>query len=451
MVNSQGCAVRQEEDDEEEESTMLRRIWKKFKGSHPEDDLEGVDALKESRLRESDAKPESPDETFEKSSSDEEDVSSKGVEQLKSGDLVEGPGEENVQDDDSVSSSASSESSSSSDSFCSVDEGIIIPTHRMGSSVVSTGDLAPTSPTVVDSPSPSAVPHFDLELLARTHFPDFEFESVPDGELTESSDDESTLRKKEEEYKTKEDQDVAVFMDLAKRLTMKSLLHLLQGHVRANNPPIDYIRRYNDALESSGRNETSASNQLQGVVKTKPLAKQKKFRWAEVTDEKVRAVIYEVESIKEHKALWWTPKEMQAIRAELIDVVHFFRKRRPEYIQSIEIVARHQEDESVIDEHMKHLAADSFPRGLETHIVKMLSDHRRSTIRAVLDEQKECRYCNDNAETTMHCIREQSLAYSQLSTRFAASLAKCDEIDALKASMSRWRGTPAAGACDFFT
>lgn len=442
MVNSQGSAVGKEVD--EEDSVMFRRIWKKFKGSHPEDDSEGADEFKESRqydVKSGSLTVNLHGETFEKSSSDEGDVSPRGICHLKPEDLV--PSENNGNKDDG--SISSSDSSSSSDSFCSVDEGIVVPTHRIGGLASSRGGRNQASPAAVDSPSNAAVPHFDLELLARTHFPDFEFESVPDGELTESSDDDSTLRKKEEKYKTKEDQDVAVFMDLAKRLNIKSLLHLLQGHVRANNPPMDYLRKYNDALD------TSTSTQHPGVVKMKPLAKQKQFRWAEVTDEKVRAVVHEVASIKSHKALWWTPKEMQTIRAELIDVVQFFRKRRPEYIRSIEIVARQQENESVIDEHLKLLAADTFPRGLETHIVKMLSDHRRSTIRAVLDEQQECRNCNDNEETTMHCIREQSLAYSQLSTKFASCLAKCDEIDALKASMSRWRVTPANGTNEFFT
>lgn len=36
MDNSQDCAVGKEE---EEDDNMLRRIWKKFKGSPPEDDL----------------------------------------------------------------------------------------------------------------------------------------------------------------------------------------------------------------------------------------------------------------------------------------------------------------------------------------------------------------------------------------------------------------------------
>jgi hypothetical protein len=282
-----------------------------------------------------------------------------------------------------------------------------------------------------------------------TQFPDFELESLPDGELTDGSDDDSTVRKKEEAYATKEDQDVAVFMDIAKRLCMKSLLHLLQGHLRSQqNLPSSYLQEYNQALTDL----ESKPSSLKGpstLPERKTLPRKKQFRWAEVTHAKVRVVVYKVDTIKSFKDLWWSPAELNAIRKDLIDAVQFFRRRRPNYLTSVEIVARGNQAEAVVEDHMKQLMADSFPRGLETHIVKMLSDHRKSTIQAVLEEQKECKACNDTPECTRHCLREQSLAYSQMSIRFAANMAKCDEIDALKAGMSRWRRSPVSDDSDF--
>lgn len=403
-------------------NTMFRRILKKFKGSHPGDEDEENPAshvheqapVKEANTPTStaEAKSEEPADNTPSESEDHDD-----------------------HNDDDHSSSGGSDSSS--EAYYSLDEMIIVPTRRISEVAVSS---QPASEEV------SSHDHFDLQLLARTHFPDF---GVPDGEYTDTSDDESEIQKKEEKYQTKEDQDVAVFMDLMKRMSIKSLLHLLQGHVRTQNLPNEYLQQYNAALSQSDETKYP-SKETETAMLNKPLPRKKAFRWAEITSEKVRVVVYEIESVKEHKDLWWTPEEMHAIRSELIDVVKFFRKRRPNYITSVEIVAKHQAEESVLEDHMKKLTEDSFARGLESHVVKYLSDHRKSTIQAVLEEQKECRLCNDNKETTMHCLREQSVAYSQMSTRFAACMAKCDEIDSLKASMSRWRAAPTSASPGFF-
>ena len=301
-------------------------------------------------------------------------------------------------------------------------------------------------------PSTPIIPNLDmLEDLARTHFPDFDVDTIPDAELTDTSDDESTIREKEEKYRTKEDQDVAVFMDLVQRMSIKSLLHLLQGHVRTLNLPLSYMQQYNAALSTkvetnSGENQSVSSTETEARKKTR----QKQFRWAEVTNQQVRVVVHEIDSFKAYKdELWWKPEEIQAIRADLLETVQFFRKHRPNYIQSIETIARATESQSVIEDHMKCVTNDSYARGLEAHIVRMLSDHRKSTVRAVIEEQNECRMCDDDAETTRHCLREQSVAYSQLSTKFALNMAKCDQIDACKATMARWR--VAAPAIGFFT
>jgi hypothetical protein len=105
------------------------------------------------------------------------------------------------------------------------------------------------------------------------------------------------------------------------------------------------------------------------------------------------------------------------------------------------VAASFNHQQQVLEDHMKSLmsAEHSYARGLETHIVKMLSDHRKSTVSAVLEEQRECKICNDDYDTTTHCLREQSIAYSNMSAKFAYAMARCDQIDALKASMSAWQ------------
>jgi len=441
---------------------MLKRIWKKLKGSQAENREGGRSDVKEDAQTEAEGSPLSDPESQSEDIPEYPSVKSETPSKRVVEDVVFVPNQDDIGQagDDASASSASSGSSSSdsSDAYYAMVENEMsaVPTRKNKERPLSEGTY--TAANGVESPmklkgDAHEKPQFDLKLMGMTHFPDFELESIPDGELTDGSDDDSTVRKKEEAYATKEDQDVAVFMDIAKRLAMKSLLHLLQGHVRAQqNLPSSYLQEYNQALTVAGDQAESKPSALKLLSnhKNNGRVKKKHFRWAEVTDAKVRVVVHEIESVKDSKDMWWSPAEMNAIRKELIDVVQFFRRRRPNYLYSVEVVARGNQEESVIEDHMKQLMADSFPRGLETHIVKMLSDHRKSAIQAVLEEQRECKSSDDTPECAAHCIREQSLAYSQMSTRFAFSIAKCDEIDALKAGMSRWRGIPASADDGFF-
>jgi hypothetical protein len=280
--------------------------------------------------------------------------------------------------------------------------------------------------------------------LAKTQFPEFNLEGIPDGELTEVGNDEmdsvqQQQQQREEKYRTKEDQDVAVFLSLAQRMSLKSLLHLLEGQARAQSLSPEYLAKYSALAESE-----SMRTKVQ-----KPLAKHKCFRFAEVMDHQVRGVVHEVESWKDITELWWHPEEMQAIRSDLIQTVQFFRKHRPLYTKAMEIVVKATEPESVVEDHMRILTQDSYARGLESHIVSLFSGNRKDTVRAVLQEQSERLSSGDDYEMTSHCLREQSLAYSQLSAGFAGKMAQCDHIDALKALMSRWYASPPAVSSAF--
>jgi hypothetical protein len=295
----------------------------------------------------------------------------------------------------------------------------------------------------LETVSPSNATSFH-DSVAKTCFPEFDLErGIPHGELTDvSDDDESEVEEgQEEKYSTKEDEDVAVFLSLANRMSLKSLLHLLQGLARSQDLSTEYLTKYSALADSD--ETTTTTKQAKSSVK-------KQFRFAEVSDRQVRVVVHEVESWKHIKELWMGPEEAQAIRTDLIETVQFFSKHRPMYTHSVEIVAKATETESVVENHMRQLTEDSFARGLEAHIVKLLSGNRKNTVRAVLQEQSECQLSKDNYEMTSHCLREQSLAYSQLSTGFAEKMGRCDQIIALKASMSRWRPSPEAPKGDFW-
>jgi len=282
------------------------------------------------------------------------------------------------------------------------------------SGTIKNSGKTPTSSTEITS-------QFDE---AKTLFPQFD---LPDADLTDTSDDESAyLAKREEKYRTKEDQDVAVFLSLAKRMSIHSLLHILQGQARAkklSTPALiaDAVLILDSAHENSSQEEI------------KPVVKPKKFRFSEVRDE-----VREVESWKDMKELWLSQAEISEIRSNVIDTVNFYRRHRPEYNKSLVVVVENKESKSVIEHHLKILTEEWYARGLESHILDKLSGNRRATVEAVLQEQYECKLAGDSEDMMWHCLREQSIAYSQLSSNFSEKIGLSDQIEALKATISRW-------------
>jgi hypothetical protein len=267
-------------------------------------------------------------------------------------------------------------------------------------------------------------------------------------EVTDSSSDEESVQQRDEQYRTKEDEDVEVFLNLTKRMSLQSLLHLLQGAARAQNNITDTsdshpMMEYSVLLSGSRRSSRSPNTT---AVAPPGIVKQKKFRFAEISENRVREVVHPIESYKDIPGLWWTNEQMNEIRTDEIRVVKHFRKYRPQFIHSVESLVRANESPAVLEQHMRHLIEESFARGLETHSVLCIRERRKSHIAAVLQEQQDCREAGDSYELASHCIREQSIAYSQQLSAFAFRMAKCDHIEALKATMSAW-STPEGGAC----
>jgi hypothetical protein len=118
--------------------------------------------------------------------------------------------------------------------------------------------------------------------------------------------------------------------------------------------------------------------------------------------------------------------------------VKHFRKHRAKYIEAVEIIATVTDDNFKVECSMKQVTRDSFARGLEVHIVDLLSKTRSDAVKAVLDEQRECKLCNDSYELTAESLRGQSLAYSKLCHDFARKVGECDHIEALKATLAHW-------------
>jgi hypothetical protein len=176
-------------------------------------------------------------------------------------------------------------------------------------------------------------------------------------------------------------------------------------------------------------------------VAKKATLKIKKFRFAEISGgDKVRAVVLEIPKATD-PSLWWNKDELNDIRTDVIKAVRYFKRYRPEFSESVEILAKSYLDDIpnyVLKEHMKQLAGDSVARGLETHIVPMLGALRTSSVKAVLAEQEICQKSCKSYEETCGILRSRSLSESRPGQTFAAKIAECDHIEALRASLSRW-------------
>lgn len=256
-----------------------------------------------------------------------------------------------------------------------------------------------------------------LKEKGKVAFPKFDLNEYVSDDL--NSDDDASMASK---YQTKEDQDVAVFMAIAERLSMDSLLHLLQGHVRA--------------VVNVMQEPVAARQVVTSMVK-------KRFRWAEENNSDIYCQVFEVESVKEEEALWWSDDEMGKMRNKAIEAVKHFRKHKMKYSQAIEIIATDPVEEDSkkqkqkVESSMKILIKESYARGLETHIVPLLGQLRSESVGAVLDEQDK--FVESSYEEASEAIAAVSSAYSQLSRMFAEKMGACDHVEALKAALAKWR------------
>lgn len=251
----------------------------------------------------------------------------------------------------------------------------------------------------------SSFPVFDVEIQASD---------------SETSCNDSVLGAK---YATKEDQDVAVFMAIAERLSIQSLLHLLQGHAQSQMLHFEKEKK---------------------PIKPPKKIVKKRFRWAKAKDKvNVQEKVYTIENIKDYP-LWWSENEMSEMRQQAIEAVKYFRRKKSKYSEAVEAIATAPAYEdtpsnrAMVEKAMKQLTKDSFARGLESHIVALLGDFRTETVNAVLSQQERC-YCDRYTyEETAEYLRECSVEYSHLSCCFSQKMGECDQIEALKAMLARW-------------
>eukprot|EP00527_Entomoneis_sp_CCMP2396_P006333 CAMPEP_0198152584 /NCGR_PEP_ID=MMETSP1443-20131203/60443_1 /TAXON_ID=186043 /ORGANISM="Entomoneis sp., Strain CCMP2396" /LENGTH=333 /DNA_ID=CAMNT_0043818653 /DNA_START=1 /DNA_END=998 /DNA_ORIENTATION=+ len=323
------------------------------------------------------------------------------------------------------------------------------------------------------TPAKTAFPEFtDLENLeGKTPTID----DAADAVSVDSNDGDSNnpdfvkkFNKREAAFRRKEDQDVAVFLALVDKMSVQSLLFILQGHARSmyNIQQKELRQSLQQIMKSSKR-----------VREGKKIVK--KLRFAEIMgghqiQEEIREIIHVSEiSDEDRSILWWSGKQMRQMKTEAAKVVRFFKEHRPEYSASVSILcASHLSgtNEILVERHMKKLTQNSFPRGLECHIVPALNEVRAEGIRSVMEEQKQffakrrarardvVSSSNDNnmqsSDMKMkdhnndvemeemfafwETARKKYVAASVPCLAFAVKIAECDHVEALKASLSKW-------------
>jgi len=297
-------------------------------------------------------------------------------------------------------------------------------------------------------------------LLRKTSFPelldDDADESVPglaaleeSGDISSDSDEESVERRRQE-YHQKEEQDVAVFLEISQRLSSESLLFLLQNHARTvlynNIPPaqLDAVLQQ----QSKQRQETTAATE-------KKIPKRiQHFRFAVVTHDQVRAVVHEIprndvpDDGVVHQCLWWTREEYAATKTEAAQLARFYRRHEPAFLQRLAVLARVESDPEEVQQNLQALFRLNYAhptRGLETHMARLLSAPRKRIVQAVLMEQQNLRSRvedeskSDDGDDHAEHLRQVSLAQSASNRAFARRMGDYDQMEALQAIASRWR------------
>ncbi|CAJ1957987.1 unnamed protein product [Cylindrotheca closterium] len=280
----------------------------------------------------------------------------------------------------------------------------------------------------------------------------------------------------EEEYEKKEDEDVAVFRAIVDHMPIESLLHLLQGHVRALQhrgkleTKVD-VYDSNDTTTTTNNNNNNGKQQQQhqrqreeeDTADTKSQSQdfkedgeeeeeekqeeeaataamriEKQFRWATEEDYTVKSDIHEIDPWKENSDLWFSGHELSAIKQDLVRQIRFFLMHHQERIETLDKVVSGDGPELVIEECIKELTRHSIGRGLEGHMSRLIQQTRKDHVRNVLNAQTSCNARRQSYDESVEILREHSLVYGQRMKLYSQRMAKSDEIEALTANMSRW-------------
>ena len=293
--------------------------------------------------------------------------------------------------------------------------------------------------------------------LVKTQFPALK-NMDPDNNSTTTTKAEEEKDLMEIDDKKKDGDDVT---DAAtKSMSLMTLVQVLQEKAKEQNLTPDYLNqcaklatklqkqqqeKETETKMTAAETETTSADDVAATVEKVSLhTPQKRHqKGGSIRIQEESNQVYEIESLKAYPRddLWWSEGEMHEIRSNAVAVVHFYQRHRPQFIDSVEIIAHgHDQPADVLEYHMRLLLEDPHGRGLEGHIVELIGEHRQSAIYAVLDELDECELSGDemNFDKLCDCLREESLRYSEVSFQLAHGMGQIDEVAALQAIMSPW-------------
>ncbi|KAL7555710.1 hypothetical protein ACA910_009351 [Epithemia clementina (nom. ined.)] len=223
----------------------------------------------------------------------------------------------------------------------------------------------------------------------------------------------------QQKAKTKEDVDVEVFLALTEKMSVSSLLFILQDHARQMHSiqqgQLQMVLSQHCQKKSilskdcNGKKPltpamplrrdllTDDSASVCSTATTSANKKVKKFRFAEILGgQQIRVEVHEIPKVTDSQVkaeLWWTDDEMRYIRLDALRVVRFYEQHRADYATSITTLAesfKAETNDLLVEHHMKRLSADSMARGLEPHLVQLLAISRVVAVQTVLLEQAQC-------------------------------------------------------------
>ncbi|KAL3936030.1 MAG: hypothetical protein SGBAC_008560 [Bacillariaceae sp.] len=175
------------------------------------------------------------------------------------------------------------------------------------------------------------------------------------------------------------------------------------------------------------------------------------IRWSDQENNDPNALnvtVHEVECIKDRTDMWWQTTEFVSIKQGVSEAIRFCKAYNRNHVELLEDIMRCDclEDEDLMTDLLKDLlstcdskaSSESFLRGLEGHLSKVINKYRKRHSRKVLSAQEGLRDDDNNTlEESWELLREESLDKSQPLSAFARRMGQFDEMVVAKSQKTR--------------
>ncbi|CAJ1959527.1 unnamed protein product [Cylindrotheca closterium] len=288
---------------------------------------------------------------------------------------------------------------------------------------------------IYSSPTSESPPSSQTPLEVSSELPpEASSEQSQEAQVTEPTPTIQKQEKPEEKQQAqKKKQVILKIPPIARKIfgldvVMESGLEDLEDEVTERNDDDD------DDVDDDGKEaaaESSSGNRRASCI-----------RWSEKSDDPdaLNVTVHEVECIKDRTDMWWQGSEFDTMKKSVTEAIRFCKSYNRNHVELLEDIMRCDclEDEDLMKDLLKDLlstsdsASESFLRGLEGHLSKLISKHRMRHSKKVLSVQKGLKDSR-TLEETWELLREESLDKSQLLSAFARRMGQFDEMVVAKA------------------